>query len=235
MRPYQNKIAPGFYIRTGAKNTPVPPDQLYALFKSQEEREKSTVELMEREGAAIKALGIAVLNSSTLHIAIVPQEHYERDFPSFDPGKAVLKTMRPYYGGAEVFRGCERGFEVSARDSKQKLMSRFFIGDDWLIHSWAAYAITLDAGDRLKLPEFRAELVRHLKDIQLILEDSQIRGPFTILLALRNLRDDPKLKFFFPLADSALMARPVRIERVDDENLIERFYDKVRSVSVYGR
>jgi hypothetical protein len=235
MRPYQNKIAPGFYIRTGAKNTPLSPDELRALFKSQEEREKDTIDLMQREDRVVGAVDRVVPDSATLHIAIVPQQHYQRDFPTFEPGKTVLKVMRPYFGGAAVFKGSDRGFEIRARDMNGYLISRFFIGDDWLIHSWVAHPFTVDAsGSRLTLPEFRKSLKLHLSDIQLILDDSQVRGPFTLLIAVRNLHSHPRLRPFFPRANSAQMSRALRVERLDDEDLITRFCDKVRGVSIHG-
>ncbi len=87
LRPYQNKITGGFYLRTGAQNTPIRRDQVHALFTTIEQLEADTVKLMERENSAVEARDIMQNNGATLHIAIVPQEHYERGKASFDPGE----------------------------------------------------------------------------------------------------------------------------------------------------
>lgn len=238
LRPYQNKITGGFYLRTGAQNTPVPRDQLHALFTPIEKLAADTVQLMERENAAVEARDIMQNNGATLHIAIVPQEHYERERAPFDPRRGVLKVMRHYHGESHgVFKGCENG--VEARDAtfqEWRSISRFFIGDDWLVHSYVSHPFSVRDGEgRLTIHEFREEFARHLRDIQLVLDDSGIRGPYGVLLAVKNLRRNPKLEWAFPNANAASLVRPMRVERVDEQGLVERFYDKVRSVSVYGR
>lgn len=113
LRPYQNKITGGFYLRTGAQNKPIPRGQLHALFTPIEKLEGDTIQLMERENAVIEARDIMQNNGATLHIAIVPQEHYERERAPFDPGRPAPKMMRHYHGGNHgVFKGCENGAEV---------------------------------------------------------------------------------------------------------------------------
>lgn len=238
MRPYQNKITGGFYLRTGAQNTPIPRDQLHALFTPIEKIEADTLKLMERENAAVDARDFMQKNGATLHIAIVPLEHYERDRAQFDPGRHVLRAIRHYHGhDSGIFKGCENGVEV--RDStfnEGRAIFRFFIGDDWLIHSYVSHPFVVTDGEgRLTLHEFRDSLTQHLRDIQLILDDSGICGPFGILMAVKNLRSNPKLEWAFPNANSTTMSGSVRKERVDDADLVERFFDKVRGVSVYGR
>ncbi|MFH1344637.1 MAG: ATP-binding protein [Pseudomonadota bacterium] len=238
LRPYQNKITGGFYLRTGAQNTPIPRDQLHTLFTPIERIEADTLKLLERENAAVDARDIMQKNGATLHIAIVPLEHYQRDRAPFDPGRSVLRTIPHYHGnGSGIFKGCENGVEV--RDStfnEGRAIFRFFIGDDWLIHSYVSHPFVVKEGeDRLTLQEFRGELSKHLGDIQLILDNSGICGPFGILMAVKNLRNNPKLEWAFPNANSASMPRAVRKERIDDTDMVERFFDKVRGVSVYGR
>ena len=238
LRPYQNRITGGFYLRTGAQNTPIPRDRLHALFTPVEKLEADTMQLMERENAAVEARDIMQTNGATLHIAIVPQEHYERERSPFDPGQGALKVMRHYFGeGYDVFKGCENGVEVrDATFLEGRSISRFFIGDDWLIHSYVSHPFIVREGEgRLTLHEFRDEFSRHLRDIQLILDDSDIRGPFGVLFEVKNLRRNPKLEWAFPNANATRLGRPMRVERVDDQGLVDHFYDKVRGVSVYGR
>ncbi|NKM94285.1 AlbA family DNA-binding domain-containing protein [Rhizobium leguminosarum] len=238
LRPYQNKITGGFYLRTGAQNTPIPRDQLHALFTPIEKLEADTVQLMERENAALEVRDIMQTNGATLHIAIVPQEHYERERLPFDPGRGVLKVMRHYHGESHgVFKGCENGVEVKdATFQEGRSISRFFIGDDWLVHSYVSHPFAVRDGEgRLTIHEFRDEFARHLRDIQLILDDSGIRGPFGVLFAVKNLRRNSKLEWAFPNASAASLGRPIRVERIDEQGLVDRFYDKVRGVSVYGR
>lgn len=237
LRPYQNKITGSFYMRTGAQNTPIPRDQLHALFTPIEKLEGDTIQLMERENAAVETRDIMQNNGATLHIAIVPQEHYERERAPFDPGRSVLKVMRHYHGGNHgAFKGCENGVEVrDATFREGRSISRFFISDDWLVHSYVAHPFSVRDGEgRLTIPEFREEFARHLRDIQLILDDSGIRGPFGVQFAVKNLRRNAKLEWAFPNASVASLGRPVRVERVNDQSLVDRFYDKIRSVSIYG-
>jgi len=237
LRPYQNRITGGFYLRTGAQNTPIPRDQLHALFTPVEKLEGDTIQLMERENAAVEARDIMQNNGATLHIAIVPQEHYERERAPFDPGRSVLKVMRHYHDSSHgVFKGCENGVEVrDATFQEGRSISRFFISDDWLVHSYVAHPFSVRDGEgRLTISEFRGEFARHLGDIQLILDDSGIRGPFGVQFTVKNLRRNAKLEWAFPNANAASLGRPVRVERIDDQGLVDRFYNKVRSVSVYG-
>jgi hypothetical protein len=207
------------------------------LFTTIEKFEADTLKLMERENAAVEARDIIQKDGATLHIAIVPQEHYECGRAPFDPGRVVLKSMRPYHNRrAGDFEGCEDGVEV--RDitlDKVRSTSRFFIGDDWLIHSYVAHPITADASGRITIDEFREALGHHLSDIQAILDDCRIRGLFGILLAMRNLKRNPRVAWGFPNANSAALPRPLRIERVDHSALVERFCEKVRGVSIYRR
>ncbi|EFG8199804.1 ATP-binding protein [Escherichia coli] len=238
LRPYQNKITGGFYLRTGGQNTPIIRDQLHALFTPIEKLESDTIQLMERENAAVEARDIMQNNGATLHIAIVPQEHYERERAPFDPGRSVLKVMRHYHGGNHgVFNGCENGVEVrDATFPAERSISRFFISDDWLVHSYVSHRFSVREGEgRLTIHEFRDEFAHYLGDIQLTLDESGIRGPFGVQFAVKNLRRNAKLEWAFPNANVASLGRPVRVERVDDQGLVDRFYDKVRSVSFYGR
>ncbi|MBY9068237.1 ATP-binding protein [Hyphomonas sp. WL0036] len=235
-RPYQNKLTGGFYIRTGAKNTPIPRDRVHSFFTQIETLEKDTADLIESENQALEARGLIDLRATSLQIAVVPLEHYERDQAPFDPGSQPLKSMRHYHSERSgVFRGCQNGVELIERTFSGDVISRFFIGDDWLLHSCALHPIKLfEGGGRLGLHEFHTELLRHLRDIQLILDDSKIFGPFGLQLRLKNLRSAPGMSNAFPNADTASLPRPVRVERLDDENVLRRFYLKVRTISLYG-
>jgi hypothetical protein len=234
--PYQNKITGRFYRRTGAQNTPVSRDQFRALFTTLEQMEADTIALLERENAVIEARDIMQKNGATLHIAIVPLEHYERERAPFDPGTRLLRTMRHYHGGSDIFKGCGNGFEV--RDSSAvegRATSRFFICDDWQIHSYVAHPIAVNGFNQIDWHTFQNALPDHLQEIQNILDDSGIKGPFCLLLAVNNLQRDTRIAWAFPNADTATMVRPMRVERVDDRILIKQFLDKVSGVSNVGR
>jgi schlafen family protein len=238
LRPYQNKINGAFYLRTGAQNTPIPRDQVYAMFVPIERMEQDVAVLMEREDRAVDERDIMQKNGVTLHIAIVPQQHYERARAPFDPGRHILKAFGHYHGhGRDVFKGCEGGVEVrNITFDENRSTSRFFIGDDWLIHSYVAHPFSLDeSGGRVTIHEFKDSLEGHLSDIALLLDNSGIPGSFCILLAVRNLHRNPKLIPGFPNAKQAAFSRGMRTERVDDPEMISRFYDVVRGVSLYGR
>jgi hypothetical protein len=236
MRPYQNRITGAFYVRTDAQNTPIPRDYLYTMFTPWERVEEAVLTLMAREDRAIEDRDIMQKNGVTLHIAIVPLEHFEPSRTPFDPGRGILKTMRYYHGGGGgVFKGCDGGYEVKESTFDEgRLISRFFIGDDWLAHSYVAHPFSADASGRLTLPEFKQALGQHLADIALVLEDSGIQGPFCILLAVRNLQGNPKVAWAFPDANSRALPRGYRAERLDDPEMIARFYDMLRGASVFG-
>lgn len=235
-RPYQNKLSGGFYIRTGAKNTPILRDTVHALFTPIETLENNTTDLIERENRALEGRGIVDTEAITLQIGIVPLEHYERDRPPFDPGSNYLKSMRQYHSDrADTFKGCQNGVELLERTFSGHVISRCFIGDDWMLHSYVVHPIKmLDGGGRIGLREFQEQILRHLRDIQLLLNDSRIHGPFGLQLLLKNLQSDPAMAKAFPNADSASLPRPARVESLDDEKVLERFFKKVRTVSVYG-
>jgi hypothetical protein len=217
MRPYQNRINGSFYIRTDAQNTPIPRDHLRAMFTTGEQFDQVVRVLMEREDRAVEARDIMQKSGATLHIAVVPLEHFEHNREPFDPGRGILKSMRYYHGyGAGVFKGCDHGYEL--RDSsfdEGRSVSRFFIGDDWLVHSYVVHPFSTDNGGRLTLPEFKESLTRHLSDVALLLADSEIRGPFCVLLGTRNLQRNPKVAWAFPNTNSRLFPRGYMTDTLD--------------------
>lgn len=236
MRPYQNRINGAFYVRTDAQNTPIPRDHLFAMFTPSERFDETVRALMEREDRAVEERDIMQKSGATLHIGIVPLEHFEHSREPFDPGRGILKAMRYYHGyGSGVFKGCDGGYELKDTSFDEgRSVSRFFIGDDWLVHSYVAHPFSTDNGGRLTLPEFKESLTRHLSDIALLLKDSEIRGPFCVLLAVRNLQRNPKVAWAFPNANSRVLPRGYMTERLDDPEMVSRFYDMVRGASIYG-
>ena len=144
---------------------------------------------------------------ATLHVAIVPNAHYDRSAASFETSHgAELKVIRHYHDAsrAGIFKKCEGG--VEARDAtfqEGRSTSRLFVGDDWLIHSIVAHPFRTTEGEgRLTLHEFSEALPRHMRDIALILDDSGTKGPFCVLIAVRGLRTNDKMRWAFPNAES---------------------------------
>lgn len=136
------------------------------------------------------------------------------------------RTTTPAQPG--VFKGCDGGVEVRDASFREgRATSRFFIGDDWGIHSYVVHPFTIDAGGRLTLHEFREALTHHMNAVAVILGDASVYGPFCVLMAARNLRRSEKLKWAFPTATTAALPRGVMIEEIDDSAVVECFYDLV--------
>ena len=55
-----------------------------------------------------------------------------------------------------------------------------------------------------------------------------------VQFAVKNLRRNAKLEWPFPTANLCQPRQAVRVERVNNQGLVNRFYDKARSVSMYG-
>jgi hypothetical protein len=228
-RPYQNRINGAFYIRTSAQNTPIPRDQLHAMFTTEEQYENDVLKLIERENLAIRERNMFDESSVTLHIGIVPFEHYDRGREPFDPGRGRLKTVRGYYSGNLNFRGCDNGVEAS------NTTSRLFIADDWLIHAYVTHLFVPDASSRVTIHEFKAELTAYLKDLAEFLRSEDIVGPFCVYLAVCNLQRDSKIAWVFPNAKSRALPRGHMTEQLDNAEMIERFHDMIMDASRYGR
>ena len=239
MRPYQNAINGAFLLRTGAKNTPVPRDAVQAMFTSAETMEADVSRLMAREDARVEARRLMQVDCPTLHVAIVPGAHYDRSaapFASNDGGWS--KTFPHFHDGGRhegFFKGCEGGLEVTDTTFEQgRSTSRFFLGDDWLIHSVAAHPFRVTEGEgRLTLPEFGETLARHMRDIALVLRDVDVSGPFCIMMTVRGLRKGNLMDRAFPRADTIGLPRGIVAEHVDERSVVERFHALVVRASCY--
>jgi hypothetical protein len=236
-RPYQNRINGAFYLRTGAQNTPIPRDQVHAMFTTEEKFEADVENLMKREDLAVEERDIMQVNGVTLHIAIVPFEHYDRGREPLDPGRGQPKTFRSYFGHeSPVFKGCDGGLE--ARDTtlvEGRSLSRLFIGDDWLIHAYIAHPFVVDNSGRVTIQEFKDKLAAYLSDLAQFLHKEDIIGPFSVLLAVRNLQRNAKMARAFRNAKARAFPRFYRTERLDAPEMIDRFWNMVRDAAIYGR
>jgi hypothetical protein len=119
--PYQNRANGAFYVRTGAKNTPLRRDELAAYFVTRERYEADLGTRLAREQADLDASGTMAAPGAVLDIAILPREHYDRDRPPFERGQGILKGAPAFHWDRrQPFQGCERGHQAIEHDGHQK-------------------------------------------------------------------------------------------------------------------
>ncbi len=225
-------------MRTGVKNTPVPRDAVRAMFTPIETMEADVVKLMEREDRAVETRHTLQTGCPTLHVAVVPGAHYDRSSAPFETTRGAVLNIpalsrhlpqRHLQGMPRRSRGEGRNF------GEGRSTSRLFIGDDWLIHSIVAHPFRVTEGEgRLTLHEFAEALTRHMRDVAVVLDDAEVKGPFCILMAVRGLRASDSIEMAFPNAGSIAMPRGIFVERIDDPLVSQRFNALVRRASVYG-
>lgn len=234
MRPYQNRLTGGFYVRTGAKNTPIPRDQMGAHFVALERYEQDAARRLTDVRAQLAARNAMVTGAATLDIAILPRAFYEKGRPMFQRGQGVLKSAPQFHSRNAYFTGCQGGHETIEIDFSQKGVSRTFIGNDWFLHGQAVYPVSTANSGRAMFPEFKDKLQSYLNDVAALLDGEGIGGPFCVLLAMSGLRADEKLGWLFETADVVELPHGAIVERVDDTSLVETFYNLVISSSRFG-
>ena len=73
-----------------------------------------------------------------------------------------------------------------------------------------------------------------MRAMGLILDEAGIDGPFCIFMAVRGLRKTERMRWAFPSADTIAFPRGMMTDRVNDQDVTERFYELVRRASIYG-
>lgn len=238
MRPYQAKGTGAFHIRTGRQNTPLRRDSIRAMFTSFAEYQSAAAALMAREEQAIAGRSPGLpKHAVTLHIAIVPGEHFEQEKAIFT-GREVSGHpvgFQHWHDVFQIFTGCQGGFESLQRNLSDQPICRLFVSDDWLVHSLTAFPFVAEEGSgRVTLYELNEKLAAHLKNIESLLEKLGVRGPFAVLLKVDGLQNDPRIAWLFANTTSRSLPSARRVSRVDDEGLVKLFSDLVISGSKYG-
>lgn len=233
--PYQNRANGAFYVRTGAKNTPLRRDELAAYFVTRERYEADLGTRLAREQADLDASETMATPGAVLDIAILPREHYDRDLPPFEPGQGILKAAPAFHWDRrQPFKGCERGHQAIEQDGHQKGIGRILIGDDWFIHAQVVHPLDIDGSGRVMIHEFKDELTAFLSSLEVFLADESLKGPFCVHLGLRRLQSAERIGWVFPHADAVSLPRPAWTERVAAPAIIDLFHRRLTSVSRYG-
>lgn len=236
MRPYQAKATGAFHVRTGAQNTPLPRDKVRAMFTTFAEYQAVADMLMAREDAVVASRDSSMPSHAvTLHIAIVPGEHFERDRTGFDGSDGPMRptVWRQWHGATQVFSGCQDGFEVVQHDDDGNPICRVFVGNDWLVHSLVAFPFVY-RHERVTVSEFKEKLAAHLDQIDSLFEKHGIRGPFALAIKVQGLQRDKKVSWLFPNTQSKSMKPSKWVQRVGDPEISEAFYRMVVTGSRYG-
>jgi len=237
MRPYQAKATGAFHIRTGRLNTPIPRDKVLSMFTAFSEYQAAAVALMEREDEMVTARNPQMPSHAvTLHMAIVPSEHFEQDRTSFTGRDAPMQPSgwRHWHDAFHTFSGCQNGFETIQHDMNGQPICRLFVGDDWLVHSLVAYPFAAERSGRVTVSEFEDKLKNHLVQLEGFMEKQGIRGPFAVAMKVDGLQRDPKVAWLFPNTSSKQMRSAKWVEKLSDADLAEDFHRMVLTASRYG-
>jgi len=234
MRPYQNRLNGAFYLRTGPKNTPLTRAEVASMFVAFETYERDALRRLGEEEVSLAARGTMVSDGPSLEIGILPREFYDRGRTSFAPGGRPVAAYLFHNRRAQVFRGCDGGHEAVEIDFHNRGISRLCVGSDWFVHSHVDHAFSCGASGRLELPEFKEQLTNHMSDLGELLEGQGLRGPFGVVLGVRNLQRSTKVAFHFPDCTVVGSARAAFVERLDDAGLVEQFYNQLLGASRFA-
>jgi len=148
MQPYQNMITGGFYVRTGAKNTPVSREAIRSMFVSLDEIERDAVRLAAEEERRTRERNILSKRGATLELAALPRDHYDRATPLFDRRFPTIRSAPAYHnpGHGGIFESCDDGFEaIQATFEPDAASARLFMSHTWFLYSQVAFPFVCDA------------------------------------------------------------------------------------------
>jgi len=235
MGPYQNRLNGAFYVRTGAKNTPLRRDELAGFFVDRDRYDDTMRLRLGLEDSRLKHRAVMAPKGAVLDVGILPREHFDRGRSPFDQSGNVLKAAPGYhFGRRKPFRGVDGGHEAIEQDGYGAGICRVLIADDWFIHAQVVHPIDHDASGRVKIHEFKTELTAFLEDLDRLADDESLKGPFSVSLVLRGLQSAEKIAWVFERADGIALPRPAWTDRVADPKTIEQFHRRLVSVSSYG-
>ncbi|MFA7261801.1 MAG: ATP-binding protein [Caulobacter sp.] len=234
MRPYQNRLNGAFYLRTGAKNTPIPRQELSAHFITAEHYEQDLARLLDDAMARLAKRDSMISGAATLDVGILPRAYYERGRPIFHRGGPMLKPAPLFHYGDKYFEGCEGGHEATEIDFSKRLISRTYLGNDWFLHAHIVYPIGTDNGGHTKFLEFRNALGVYLGGLSSLLDGEKVGGPFCVQFIMRGLSRDEKLSWLYPNIETVMFPRGAVVERLDDPETLDAFCSLVRAASRLG-
>jgi len=236
-KPYCNRLNGRYLQRRGRKNEPLLPGEVSALRNT---RERMTEGVVSKANAYIEQLRRAEyfkLACPRLHLSILPREHLDSTFPEFvnQQGVRGKKGFPAVHGTYHAFERGSAGYDVSAIDMNGNKISRFFVGEDWALHSTVCHPIPLDEGQgRIDFGKMQAEFHGHMNDIQEFLATEALTGPFSVFGMILDLHSREHFTHFFPRGDSISFGRPMFLEAFEADKMATLLVERIRQSSVYG-
>lgn len=233
-RPCQNTLTGAFHIRAGARNTPLTRDMVQAMFTSHEKQESDLLAHLRSVDGEL-ARQDDVPRGASLHIGVLPHEHYRRDRPPFRRTKQGWVTTVPAFhdGRALTFEGCNGGQQAVQRSWDDKVHCRVFVSNDWFLHAWVAYPFRMDEREG-GLHSLEGHLQRFMAGLAGFAAEEGLAGPFLVALAVRGLRASDKTAWLFPFTDDVVMPRSRATDRIDEPAMLAGFCGMVISSSRHG-
>ena len=231
-RAHQNRITGGFLTRTGARNTPLTRDEVRALFVPEERFIDDGLALIEREDARCVERKLMQEDGPTFHLAVIPEERYQKGRPAFHRGTGRLRTAPLFHGSSTVLQACQDGYEaleLTMRDNRS--ITRVFVASDWSLYVQVVHPFRDDHG-RVTLHDFGQALPGYMADLADMFRED-LHGPFCVGMSVRNLRRNPRVGFAFPNTDD-ITTQPEMADRIDDPDMVKRFATAIVRGSRYG-
>lgn len=236
-KPYTNTLNSRYIQRRGRKNEGLLPGEVKALHETRSKLMDGLAARSKRHLDEIIEDGLLTLDCPVMHISILPFAHLIHDFPSFETRKGALerKGFSRAHGSYGAFERVANGHEVRAIDLNGHMISRFFVGDDWYVHSIICHPIPFKQGEgRVDFIEMLVEISRHFTNIENFLEKEGVDGPFALDINIVNLHSREHFVTLFPRVKSISMGRPSYIEAVRGTDLGKLIVDRIRQSSIYG-
>jgi hypothetical protein len=148
----------------------------------------------------------------------------------------VLRTIPLFHDSRPaVPQGCEGGYEALETTFDRGLaITRVFIGARWFVHAQVVHPFNLDPSGRVTIREFKGKLASFLAQLESFFHGSHIRGPFCLMMEVRDLKLSPKVGWVFPAAERVALPRPCMTERLAAEEAIDTFHTLLLEASRYG-
>lgn len=234
MGPYQNRITGGFYVRTGAKNTPLRRDELGAYFVDQDRYESELRLQMGYQDGTLRQRQTMASGGPGLNIGVLPREHFDRGRGPFEQRGNVLFAAPGYHSGSRhPFRGADSGHEAIEVDGRGKAIGRVVVTDDWFIHARAVHPFDYDGSGRVRFDLFRETLTQFLASLDTFVQREEILGPYGLSIYITDLRANDKIAWIFERADSVGLPRMAWVEKIADPDVIDRLHSRLLSVTVH--
>ena len=71
----------------------------------------------------------------TFHLAVIPEERYQKGRPAFHRGTGSLRTAPLFHGSSNVLQACQDGYEaLELTFHEGRSITRVFVASDWSLN-----------------------------------------------------------------------------------------------------